>query len=224
MTSEVRCRQSSRSTLLCAFSRPTILLRVRATMATDEDHVGAGGGAAVGGASPVADQTAPAPETKSQNGESASFHQWKLKRRIAHGPFDNQHWLKALEGLTFPTECYPLPLGTAKAMLSLYQHRHNGRIPPSAQDIAIVAVTEGIIHTLIEKVGGAAFVRLSSRSPKDACGVDKDLFVKQLAKQRKLMATARAHAGVSGAGIVASTTDPTLGKPDVFETNARMCA
>ena len=77
-------------------------------------------------------------------------------------------------------------------MLSLYQHRHNGRIPPSAQDIAIVAVTEGIIHTLIEKVGGEAFVRLSSRSPKDACGVDKDLFVKQLAKQRKLAAIRRA--------------------------------
>lgn len=157
---------------------------------------------------------------------SESYHQWKVALRTAHGPFDNERWLPELRDLTFVTELLPLPLPTAHAMIRAYKHRFNKGPAPSDADTAALREFEAQLHAVVVRVGSGrggddgddgdsgagCFVRLNSRSPKDAGGADRDTFAAELLRQRELMAAERGGGWSDGDRV------------DTFEVNARFCA
>ena len=162
-------------------------------------------------------------------GSTDSYHKWKLGHRLAHQDFDNQNWYRALEDITFPTEFAPLPAAAAHAMIAAYKHRHNGGPEPTAAQAAAVEATRAVLDAMIHRVGvgdhgAGAFVRLSSRSPKDAAGIDKAVFETELTRQRAMMSAAREEAGGGGGGAEPEAAAASGGAVDVYETNARMCA
>lgn len=87
---------------------------------------------------------------------------------------DAHHWIKFLDDkLTFPTRVLDMTLEQGLALRALYQHRVNGRASPEPKLQSALTQLEKRIDAVVnefsasgEKVG--IFVRLSTRSPKDA--------------------------------------------------------
>jgi hypothetical protein len=100
---------------------------------------------------------------------SGSFHAWKVKAVLEHRAFDVQAWYSRLSSVTFPTQFAPLLFSQAEAIIVAYQHRFCSRRAPTAEESAALAQLQ---HTIGELMGTDPrqqwFVRLSSRSPKDA--------------------------------------------------------
>ncbi len=76
---------------------------------------------------------------------------------------DVQNWFDVLKDHTFPTEWFALDDMQTHAIRARFSKQ-----PLTKQGEKQLVVLQGIIDSLITKLGGAAFVRLSTRSPKDA--------------------------------------------------------
>ena len=84
----------------------------------------------------------------------------KGRKLMAYAPeFNVEAWHRHLDGMCIPCEIAPLPHGLLDAINSFI---HEGG------KVALLAQVERIAEPLIARVGGRAFVRLGSRSPKDA--------------------------------------------------------
>jgi len=156
------------------------------------------------------------------------YHLWKMRRREMHGPYDNQNWFHALEDLTFPTVFLDLPFPTAVAMVASYKHTYNRGPSLSVEAQASLRNAEQLLGDAIKQVSVrgpstvcGAFVRLSTRSPKDAAQLDKNEFRRQLRRHRSLMRASR-----SGTPIPESARHKGLDCTDdeAFEANAQLCA
>ena len=86
--------------------------------------------------------------------------------------YDNANWYAALEHHTFPTVFFGLCCSDAEAVVAEYRARWLHAPPSSATMAAALRRLTTKLDESIAEVGGAAFVRLSSRSPKDAVCLD----------------------------------------------------
>lgn len=157
----------------------------------------------------------------------ATYHKWKLQKRTAHLPYDNEAWVVPLAAHTFRTRFLELPMATAEAMVAHYRHTFTGRAAITAAQMRALFELQDNIDAVIAEVNGSldaeagagAFVRLSSRSPKDACVLDRAVYDAELethqAVARRIDATGSAASGDgdgdggsgAGAGAGAAATD-----------------
>ena len=86
--------------------------------------------------------------------------------------YDNANWYAALEHHTFPTVFFGLCISDAEAVVAEYRARWLHAPSASAMMAAALRRLTTKLDESIAEVGGAAFVRLSSRSPKDAVCLD----------------------------------------------------
>jgi hypothetical protein len=92
---------------------------------------------------------------------------------------DNNMWYNAFQDITFPTRFSPLSKEQGKAYISHYRHRYCRSASPSSEDTKEFLGIQNILGDLIRSVGcDGAFVRLNTRSPKDAIALDADEFRK----------------------------------------------
>jgi hypothetical protein len=88
-------------------------------------------------------------------------------------PFFIEGWPKALLALSVSTEILPLSQDELAAMLRLINETWEHK--PTTRDDVYVGLLDRL-HTAIENVGGKAFIRTGSRSPKDnPCFMDMAL-------------------------------------------------
>lgn len=139
-----------------------------------------------------------------RDGHSEAWARWQRERRESHLAFDVEAWYEWLKPITFATRFLPLSLAQAKAMLQLYQHRYVGRLPPSRQQLGELRRLETEVQRCIDELASEAsdgvFVRLSTRSPKDAVAVTPECFERALQH-------VKAEVGMSGDGSPAFTTN-----------------
>lgn len=132
---------------------------------------------------------------------SEEWVKWQHERREQHIDFDVETWYEWLRPITFHTSFVPLPLTSAEALVALYQHRYNSRPAPSPGQLAALLAFEGKIDREMalgrrrdshaeggsgsgaggDGAGGDYFVRLSTRSPKDAVRVRPEDYHRALA-------------------------------------------
>ena len=101
--------------------------------------------------------------------------------RRAVAAFDLPVWHGRLGGETLPAIVVPLPLAAARAVVAQCQHTLNRHAPPSPEARAELDALEAAVSAAVEASGGAAFVRLSSRSPKDAVVPDAAAYRRRVA-------------------------------------------
>lgn len=92
----------------------------------------------------------------------------RAERRAEEAAFDNEVWYEALRDVTFPTQFVDLPRSQGEALVALYQHRFNQQDPPTEAHWVGLRALRSALNDAIRSLGGPAFVRLSTRSPKDA--------------------------------------------------------
>ena len=91
---------------------------------------------------------------------------------------DNDVWYDTFADITFDTHFSPLSKDQGRAYLSHYRHRYCRGSPPTTEEVIALQSLENVIDTLMSNVDNrGAFVRLNSRSPKDAIALDKSLFL-----------------------------------------------
>ena len=112
---------------------------------------------------PTATISTPPPSTP-----SLSAHQ--IASRAAHAAYDIDQWYPLLSSLTFPTFFLPLSPPTALALIHSYQTHCLSRPSLTSADNPLLSDLQSALHSLIasQYFSSGAFVRLSSRSPKDA--------------------------------------------------------
>ena len=100
---------------------------------------------------------------------SSSFHEHKVKLRKEHLPFDVEGWYEWLGPQhTFATHFFDISLGEAKALLAWYHHRYNSRSAPVREDVMQLMQLRDRLEPTLGQPNKDWFIRLSSRSPKDA--------------------------------------------------------
>ena len=83
--------------------------------------------------------------------------------------FDVEHWYDLLRDHTFLTTTVPLPKEVAAAVTASYRHRYLQRAEPTAAQHEALQVYTTRLQIKCAKLGrDGFFVRLGSRSPKDA--------------------------------------------------------
>ena len=156
-----------------------------------------------------------------------TYHDWKVKLVAEGRAFDVPAWWARLRTVTFPAVFLPLPLPAAQACIAQYQHSFCSRAPPGPEHVAALrGLCDAIEAGLREARAGDGraasapsatgapvtasvesletdrfFVRLSSRSPKDAGAVSRDAHA---ARVRLHMARLVAHDRSGDGGVGAS--------------------
>ena len=93
----------------------------------------------------------------------------RLARWREQSDFDVEHWYELLRDHTFPTAIVPLPKEVAAAVQAAYSHRFLERAEPTAEQQAALQEYTAHLQDECNKLGrDGFFVRLGSRSPKDA--------------------------------------------------------
>jgi hypothetical protein len=90
---------------------------------------------------------------------------------------DIDRWLLPFQHLTFPTLLFPLSQLTARAYLSKYRHRYCQSSPPSSSELLLLDELTQQIDNAIHQFNGPCFIRLTSRSPKDAAQINFQQFL-----------------------------------------------
>lgn len=101
----------------------------------------------------------------------------RAARRAEECAFDNEAWYDALRDVTFPSDFFDLPQDQGVALVAAYKHRFTSRAPPSPAQWAALRTLQANLDSAIAGVAeddGGAFVRLSTRSPKDAVCLPDD--------------------------------------------------
>lgn len=93
----------------------------------------------------------------------------RLERWRQQSTFDVEHWYELLRGHTAETAIVPLPADVARALVASYRHRFLRRDEPTeAQLTALREYTARLQQDCAAMESEGFFVRLGSRSPKDA--------------------------------------------------------
>ena len=91
--------------------------------------------------------------------------------------FDNERWYEILKSVTFPSVFEPLSQAEARAMIKEYRCRYCGDVEPGIDERRALLALMDRLDGMFAAVGGSAFVRLSSRSPKDAITLQPSTFI-----------------------------------------------
>ncbi|XP_065198190.1 uncharacterized protein LOC135829724 [Sycon ciliatum] len=119
---------------------------------------------------------------------SSQFHDHKVQQRKEHLPFDVESWYDWLgAGHTFATHFVEVSLAEAQALLRWYHHRYNSRDAPASEQVRALVELRDRLTPILDEAGKDWFIRLSSRSPKDAGFLDKSMFEEELERWRKVM-------------------------------------
>ena len=97
---------------------------------------------------------------------SESYRAWKLECHESHLPFDVEGWYLLLEEVTAPSEFLPLSKAMELSFVHFYQMRYNNRQVFTTEDQKALQLLMGQVESVLRRFP-EAFVRLSSRSPKD---------------------------------------------------------
>lgn len=90
---------------------------------------------------------------------------------------DIQSWIEPFEPFTFPTSLLPFTKDTARAYISVYRSRYcSGPLPTDEEKNLLNQLSQDIDHA-ISQLSPPCFIRLTSRSPKDAVQFDFDDFL-----------------------------------------------
>lgn len=106
----------------------------------------------------------------------------QLLKRLENIHFDVEAWYKVIHTETFYTEFLPISPSIAQAFVNFYRTRYTSTKPLNANDIQLIASIRDQIRGQIfnsnknEFRRHGAFVRLSSRSPKDGLPLDHRKF------------------------------------------------
>ena len=102
--------------------------------------------------------------------EDASYKAWKVERRQATAAFDIEVWYESLAPLTFQTAFVPIDPAEAEACITMYGASFLNRRKATADEVRRVKDLEEKLRTAMAAMAEDAgfFVRLSTRSPKDA--------------------------------------------------------
>ncbi|KAH3756146.1 cell division cycle protein 123-like [Pelomyxa schiedti] len=122
-------------------------------------------------------------EAKEKADSDKAYHDWKVKKRTGHIPFDVQSWYPRVSGLTFPTELIPLRIDVGRAIVQTYRHRFYSEPAPSNQQLQLLEEMEQNMNNAIKGLPHGAFVRLSARSPKDAGRVNAENLRRYIAER-----------------------------------------
>jgi hypothetical protein len=90
---------------------------------------------------------------------------------------DIDRWLLPFQHLTFPTIIFPLSQSTARAYLANYRHRYCHSSAPSSAELHLLHELTQQIDDAIHQFNGPCFIRLTSRSPKDAVQINYQHFL-----------------------------------------------
>eukprot|EP00041_Stephanoeca_diplocostata_P027437 m.753962 g.753962 ORF g.753962 m.753962 type:complete len:588 (+) comp23175_c0_seq4:179-1942(+) len=128
---------------------------------------------------------------QSDRGSEAWQEKKALQRRSAES-YDIDRWYTTLKSVTFPTAFVRLSISDAEAMIAVYKHRELRGPPTTADHLRAIAGLRRQITRCMQsmhlgrdqqsrnqRAAAGYFVRLTSRSPKDAAVVTKDQFTKQ---------------------------------------------
>ena len=122
-----------------------------------------------------------------------NYHQWKWQRRCNHLDFDVEAWYPILKNHTFYTEFVPITPAIANAFINFYQTRYNSKVLFDSDDLkAIRLVEDHLKHQVFDSKtsrfrASGAFVRLSSRSPKDGDPLDTQLLIQSYSQAIALL-------------------------------------
>ncbi len=124
-----------------------------------------------------------------------SKHECNLHQRESHLEFDNEAWYPVVENITFPTKFISLYQEQAEALIANYRFTYLNGPPLNEQHQAALMQLEALLRDEVEALcnvpdSKGVFVRLSSRSPKDAAIPSRAAFASRLERER---ATCRAH-------------------------------
>lgn len=106
-----------------------------------------------------------------------TYSEVQQNKRKGHLNFDVEAWYKMIEPLTFRTKFMPLELAQAKVLIAHYRFRYNRARQLTGEEIATLRALETSIDSTMAEAraefhgSDEFFVRLSSRSPKDASSV-----------------------------------------------------
>jgi hypothetical protein len=106
------------------------------------------------------------------NNMSDLYVKRKLELREEHIPFDVESWFPLIEDLTFPTKFIAITPDHAEAMRAFYSARYtNRRHEFTLQHVSLIKEIMVSLDKILTESDGfkqqGAFVRFSSRSPKD---------------------------------------------------------
>ena len=104
---------------------------------------------------------------------SDEYYIRRLEKRHGHIDFDVESWYPILRSETFLTRFIPLSPSIARAFVNYYQTRYNSKNLLTPADLEHIRSIES---ELAKNISGGAFVRLSSRSPKDGNPLDAEQF------------------------------------------------
>jgi hypothetical protein len=114
----------------------------------------------------------------------AKYKAWKQMRHDLTVPYDIERWYAALgPELTFPTAFVEVLSTEAKALGTVYGERCLGRRSASAAENERVGELRDRIQEAMDSLGGGFFVRLSSRSPKDAAMPTREAFEREVIRR-----------------------------------------
>jgi len=94
---------------------------------------------------------------------------------------DNNKWYHEFSGITFETYFTPFSEEQGRAYVAHYRHRYCHAEVPTSEQVASLRSVEKTLDTLIEGIlsrdrKSGAFVRLNTRSPKDAIAINAEDF------------------------------------------------
>ena len=116
------------------------------------------------------EEPVPRPTT---NRLSDEYYIRRLAKRHGHIDFDVESWYPILESETFTTRFIPMSPSIARAFVNYYQTRYNSKNLLTSADLEHIRCIESELE---QNISGGAFVRLSSRSPKDGNPLDGERF------------------------------------------------
>lgn len=110
----------------------------------------------------------------------------KLKRREQTRDYDIERWYETIRPLTFPTAFVEIRPEEATAMIASYGERYLSRRKPTSDEAACVVRVSEKVQTMMDRTGSSQdgfFVRLSTRSPKDAAMPTRDEYEREAARR-----------------------------------------
>jgi len=112
-------------------------------------------------------------DTNNTTNVPSELYAHRLLKRCEHIDFDVETWYKILSCQTFYTEFIPISPSIAQAFVNYYQTRYNSKKFLNCNDLQLIQSIQRQLKqqifdskTNILQINGA-FIRLSSRSPKD---------------------------------------------------------
>jgi len=129
-------------------------------------------------------------EARRKEENEAKYHAWKLSRRVEHIPCDVQNWIPLLRELTFATELIHISQPEAEALVAAFRHWGQHARPLTPAEAARIAELQEKVAAAMRAVDASGlegvFVRLGSRSAKDAATLEGDTerFRAELDKRR----------------------------------------